>query len=209
MVCSSPMGSAWSPYARTCSASSTKRWRGIAAMIRSTWGSVTPRARSSSTIRRRAAPYSARTIEREAHRFQLHHLLVVGQLEGEGRQRDEARLHGALVARLVLLPGDVLAADPVVLLPARVLFLHDDVVVDPPAEPRDAEAADALRGERGDVDVEAEARREAPRDQVPDQPVHDPLRGLEVLRRPGRERDRDGGDPEERPLHRGGDGARV
>src|SRR5207249_2722638 len=28
IVCSSPIGSAWSPYARSRSASSTKRWRG-------------------------------------------------------------------------------------------------------------------------------------------------------------------------------------
>src|SRR5207247_5899749 len=74
--------------------------------------------------------------------------LVVGEIEVDRRDRDEAVAHGVEIGALGILERELVAADPVVLLAARIDLLDDGVPVAPPPHARQGEAADGLAVER-------------------------------------------------------------
>src|SRR5437867_2969732 len=160
MVCSSPIGSGWSPYARPRGASSTKRWRGTLRIAPSTRTSVIPRRSScSSTICARTSANGSHTpatllapralpgrravlgVEATAEVRERVERPVVGEVEVERRDRDVALVEGAHVGALKLLPLGRARADPVVGAPPRVRLFHDLLAVDAVAETREADAA--------------------------------------------------------------------
>ena len=229
----SPIGSGWSPYARSRSASSTNRWRGIRRIASSTRGSVTPRRTScSSTMRSRSRPARAScqpapvpTARPPRHRpsapfrprdappvvplpvLERAETRVVREIEHQRRHRHVAPVDGGVVRVLARLPRRRADADPEVAPPAGILPLDDLLAVEPPAEPRDP---DAPRLARRHVHVQ---ERDRPV-RVPQQELRQPgggPRGRTVARGRGRldERHREPRHAQQHALEGGRHRARV
>ena len=117
---------------------------------------------------------------------------------------------GAEVGPLLRVDLHLVAADPVVLLPARVDLLDDRVAVAPAAHARQRVAGERLAVDRRrHVDVEERVRREPPLQHPGGEARREVGRDVEAEAVAADGRDRDRRHAEERPLHRRGDGPGV
>src|SRR5436305_3403312 len=186
----------------------TKRCRGTSRMAWRTRSSFTPRlATWRSTMSARWCAYSrsccavaasfpaGRVAKELLERFEPLDRFMVGEVEVQRGDGDEAALHGLEVRSFARMPERRLAADPVVLASARIEALDDALGVDTLAELRHPHAGEVADGE---VDVEDDLRIAVA--------VEDPLRQRRPERRatverhvlPDEGREGDGGDVEQR-----------
>src|SRR4029453_14867986 len=72
---------------------------------------------------------------------ELHERPMIGEVEVQRRDRDEAVVHRAHVGALEVFPPPFAPADPVVAPPARIGLLHDLFLVDAVSESRHPDSA--------------------------------------------------------------------
>src|SRR4029078_7761572 len=162
-----------------------------------------PRWRTSSTMRARRWVKSGKEL---LERLEPRDRRVVGEVEVQRRNRHAAVLDGLEVRAGVFAPRRRPAADSVVGAPARVQPLDDSLGVDALAELRHLDAAKLADGE---VDVEDDLRLALLRQLMPDEARGELRAAVEGEVLADERGEGDGGDVEQRPLERGGDGAGV
>src|SRR5439155_10215076 len=212
IVWRAPIGSGVSSYACGCSPGSTNRWRGTRRIASRTRPSAIPRAASCAATMRLRSSSNASPISRprEVERLQGVERLVVREVEVDRRHRDESLAHGVEVGPFLLDELELLASDPVVLLAPRIDLLDDRIAVSAPSHAGQGEATDRLSVLRsGHVHVEERVGRKSALEHPGREPRGERGGGLEPEAAAADRRDRQGGDAEQRPLHRGGDRAGV